>query len=63
MAPQPCILREVVDRPNLGHHRPLCSKGHYKNLSHSFPHSLTQHGLHRPASALGAAMPVRVASP
>jgi hypothetical protein len=29
---QPCILRKVVDRPNLGHQRPLRSMGHYKNL-------------------------------
>lgn len=29
---QPCILEEVVDRPNLGHQRPLCSMGHYNNL-------------------------------
>jgi hypothetical protein len=25
-------LREVVDRPNLGHQRPLRSMGHYNNL-------------------------------
>jgi hypothetical protein len=29
---QPCILEIVVDRPNLGHNRPLCSMGHYNNL-------------------------------
>ncbi|KAB0240188.1 hypothetical protein EZJ55_05875 [Microcystis aeruginosa EAWAG127a] len=29
---QPCILREVVDRPNLGQKRPLRSKGHHHNL-------------------------------
>ncbi|MEH2104440.1 MAG: hypothetical protein V7K76_32845 [Nostoc sp.] len=29
---QPCILEIVVDRPNLGHHRPLRSMGHYNNL-------------------------------
>ena len=29
---QPCILREVVDRPNLGRKRPLRSKGHHHNL-------------------------------
>ncbi|WP_341529669.1 hypothetical protein [Nostoc sp. UHCC 0302] len=28
----PCILKEVVDRRTLGHIRPLCSMGHYKNL-------------------------------
>ncbi|MEH1846694.1 MAG: hypothetical protein V7L25_17275 [Nostoc sp.] len=33
---QPCILREVVDRPNLGDHRPLFSTGHY-NKSNSDP--------------------------
>jgi hypothetical protein len=27
-----CILEIVVDRPNLGHYRPLCSMGHYNNL-------------------------------
>jgi hypothetical protein len=31
-ATQPCILREVVDRPNLGHQRPPRSMGHYNNL-------------------------------
>ncbi|AFY34707.1 hypothetical protein Cal7507_4335 [Calothrix sp. PCC 7507] len=29
---QPCILEIVVDRPNLGQNRPLCSMGHYNNL-------------------------------
>ncbi|MEH2423007.1 MAG: transposase [Nostoc sp.] len=29
---QPCILEIVVDRPNLGHYRPLCSMVHYNNL-------------------------------
>jgi len=29
---QPCILREVVDRPKLGQKRPLRSKGHHHNL-------------------------------
>ena len=29
---QPCILKEVVDRPNLGQNRPLRSKDHYHNL-------------------------------
>ncbi|QLE52184.1 hypothetical protein FD724_08135 [Nostoc sp. C057] len=29
---QPCILERVVDRPNLGQERPLCSMGHYNNL-------------------------------
>ncbi|WP_193372248.1 hypothetical protein [Nostoc punctiforme] len=29
---QPCILEIVVDRPNLGQERPLCSMGHYNNL-------------------------------
>ncbi|QHG17578.1 hypothetical protein [Nostoc sp. ATCC 53789] len=29
---QPCILEIVVDRPNLGHNRPLRSMGHYNNL-------------------------------
>jgi hypothetical protein len=29
---QPCILGDVVDRPNLGRKRPLCSNGHHNNL-------------------------------
>ncbi|TRU51037.1 MAG: hypothetical protein EWV49_00565 [Microcystis aeruginosa Ma_QC_Ch_20071001_S25] len=29
---QPCILREVIDRPNLGQKRLLRSKGHHHNL-------------------------------
>ena len=29
---QPCILEEVVDRPNLGQKRPPRSKGHHNNL-------------------------------
>ncbi len=30
---QPCILKEVVDHPNLGQNRPLRSKGHYHNYN------------------------------